>query len=472
MARQPEKPAYPKQDAQRRKTPQRLDFGAPQEPAGASRRPPAPQRPVYDFDREAATVRSAGKKAGPQRLDFRAAPEPEPAPFVNTVPPSVPPAAQAPAPTRAAPRPAQGTASRTARVRGAWQAPQARPARPKPPHAPVYDQQKEAPRARAPEKPKKRGFFAALALVHRQNKARRAARKDQPLTPAQARARKVRRALLAAAALTVALVAGGLVSIHLIFKVKSVEVTLPEAGAPPYSAAEIKAAFGQPLGDNLLGFDAAATAKRMAEELPYLETVTIARKFPDTVLITVTGAHEDYKIPYGGGWAVLSGAAKVLRVTPEEPEALMELIGVAAVSPQPGKAVVFDDEEKQRIFGLLCTYIGKHGLVPAAEIDLTDTLELSYLYDQRVRIVLGTANELDYKLGWAARLLTQQVEDAIGPEETGTLDVSHRNAEGRGEAVWSAGVLDRPAHAAQPEPEGEAAAPQAPENSGELVPAA
>lgn len=469
MARQPEKPAYPKQDAQRRKAPQRLDFGAPQEPAPAARRPAAPQRPVYDFDREAGASRRPAKKTGPQRLDFSAAAEPEPAPFVNTAPPPRPQAAQAPPPARPASRPVQGTA----RVRGNWQAPQARPAQPKPPHAPVYDQQREGPQARShpPQKPKKRGFFAALALVHRQNKAERAARKNRPLTPAEARARKIRRTLVKVAALTVALVAGGVVSIHLIFKLKSVEVALPETGALPYSAAEIKTAFGQPLGDNLLGFDAEATARRMEEELPYLESVAIERKFPDTVLITVTAAHEDYKIPYSGGWAVLSGGAKVLRVTPEEPEALMELIGVTAVSPQPGKAAVFDDEEKLRIFGELCTYIGKYNLVPVAELDLTDTLELSYLYDQRVRIILGTGNELDYKLGWAARLLTQEVEDAIGPEETGTLDVSHRNAEGRGEAVWSAGVLDRPTHPVQPEAEGDASSLQTAESDAQLQPA-
>lgn len=471
MARQPEKPAYPKQDAQRRKAPQRLDFGAPQEPANTARRPSTPQRPVYDFDQEVGASRRPAKKSGPQRLDFHAAAEPEPAPFVNTAPPARRQAAPAP-PPRPAPRSATEPAPRTARVRGNWQAPQARPAQPKPPHAPMYDQQKEEPRARgrAPEKPKKRGFFAALALVHRQNKAERAARKNRPLTPAEARARKIRRTLLKVAALTVALVAGGAVSIHLIFQLKSVEVALPETGALPYSAAEIKTAFGQPLGDNLLGFDADAAARRMEEELPYLESVAIERKFPDTVLITVTGAHEDYKIPTSGGWAVLSGAAKVLRVTAEEPQALMELIGVTAVDPQPGKAAVFDDEEKRRIFGELCTYIGKYNLVPAAELDLTDPLELSYLYDQRVRIILGTGNDLDYKLGWAARLLTQAVEDGIGPEETGTLDVSHRNAEGRGEAVWSAGVLDRPAHAALPEEE--TAAPQAAESDAQLQPAA
>ena len=60
-------------------------------------------------------------------------------------------------------------------------------------------------------------------------------------------------------------------------------------------------------------------------------------------------------------------------------------------------------------------------------MDLTNTLELSFLYQDRIRIVLGTTNDLDYKIKWAWEMVTPgQTSDSLGEEERGTLDVSSR----------------------------------------------
>ena len=78
------------------------------------------------------------------------------------------------------------------------------------------------------------------------------------------------------------------------------------------------------------------------------------------------------------------------------------------------------------------------GLGPISEVDLTNTLELSFLYQDRIRIVLGTTNDLDYKIKWAWEMVTPgQTSDSLGEEERGTLDVSSR----LGRARWRAGVL-------------------------------
>lgn len=75
-------------------------------------------------------------------------------------------------------------------------------------------------------------------------------------------------------------------------------------------------------------------------------------------------------------------------------------------------------------------------------MDLTNTLELSFLYQDRIRIVLGTTNDLDYKIKWAWEMVTPgQTSDSQGEEERGTLDVSSRGEDGLGRARWRAGVL-------------------------------
>ena len=56
--------------------------------------------------------------------------------------------------------------------------------------------------------------------------------------------------------------------------------------------------------------------------------------------------------------------------------------------------------------------------------------------------MLGTANDLDYKIKWAWEMVTPgQTSDSLGEEERGTLDVSSRGEDGLGRARWRAGVL-------------------------------
>ena len=56
--------------------------------------------------------------------------------------------------------------------------------------------------------------------------------------------------------------------------------------------------------------------------------------------------------------------------------------------------------------------------------------------------MLGTTNDLDYKIKWAWEMVTPgQTSDSLGEEERGTLDVSSRGEDGLGRARWRAGVL-------------------------------
>ena len=50
-----------------------------------------------------------------------------------------------------------------------------------------------------------------------------------------------------------------------------------------------------------------------------------------------------------------------------------------------------------------------------------------------VRVLVGTVNELDAKLDWAKYLLTDM---QVQGEQSGTLDVSTRNSEGRLTGHW------------------------------------
>ncbi|MFR9161847.1 MAG: FtsQ-type POTRA domain-containing protein [Ruthenibacterium lactatiformans] len=75
-------------------------------------------------------------------------------------------------------------------------------------------------------------------------------------------------------------------------------------------------------GENLFGFNTAEAQQAIAAALPYLESVEIKRRLPDTVVITATPAVETYTVESAAGWAVLSQSYKVLRVDAEAPAGL------------------------------------------------------------------------------------------------------------------------------------------------------
>lgn len=142
------------------------------------------------------------------------------------------------------------------------------------------------------------------------------------------------------------------------------------------------------------------------------------------------------------GWAVLSQSYKVLRVDAEAPAGLVRIDGAQADAPAPGQPVKFTEEDKLSVLQTVLSKAQAQGLGPISEVDLTNTLELSFLYQDRIRIVLGTTNDLDYKIKWAWEMVTPgQTSDSLGEEERGTLDVSSRGEDGLGRARWRAGVL-------------------------------
>ena len=473
----PQKPVYPKgEPQQRRQTPQRpvYTYGAdvqkqPRKPAGG--------RVVYDYNQSAgASSGVSGAQAGKPA-----------APFVNTAPTSRPgqdtvggaAAGQRtarnarwpePQPFRPAgaqsssgrdglhsqpPRPrtqentqrqTQQSARRTPpREEPRWRALPEQEAELKP-RPGIYDQ-----RADRPRQPRANGPQSGAASTpdgtppskksRKAQKKQRKKRPPRPLTPGEARRRRLRRGILAGVLIAVLLVAGFLISAAVLFKIETVTVEAP-GGTLAYEDSQIVAAFGQPTGENLFGFSTAEAQQAIAAALPYLESVEIKRRLPDTVVITATPAVETYAVESAAGWAVLSQSYKVLRLDAEAPAGLVRIDGAQADAPAPGQPVKFTEEDKLSILQTVLAKAQAQGLGPLSEVNLTNTLELSVLYQDRIRIVLGTSNDMDYKIKWAWEMVTPgQTSDSLGEEERGTLDVSSRGEDGLGRARWRAGVL-------------------------------
>ena len=87
--------------------------------------------------------------------------------------------------------------------------------------------------------------------------------------------------------------------------------------------------------------------------------------------------------------------------------------------PHDGKGFLADLQAKLDEYGM-------RGDV--TRIEFADTEQIAFLYQDRISVLLGTLNDLDYKLDRARYVLTNADGKGCGPTDTGRLDFSHTSA--------------------------------------------
>ncbi|MEG2378525.1 MAG: FtsQ-type POTRA domain-containing protein, partial [Clostridia bacterium] len=85
--------------------------------------------------------------------------------------------------------------------------------------------------------------------------------------------------------LTFCVIVGAIImSLTVFLKVAKVEVR----GAARYKSSDIVLASGIKVGDNLFGINKFAVSDKVLKKYPYIETLKITRRLPDTFVFTVT----------------------------------------------------------------------------------------------------------------------------------------------------------------------------------------
>ena len=324
-------------------------------------------------------------------------------------------------------------------------------------------------------------------------------RPPRRLTHSELRRRRRRRNLLMAFLGLLVVGIGVVLSLTVLFKVETFRIENMDESTPAntgiYTEDAILGALGVPVAENMFQFSAAQKEKSMVVSLPYLERVEIRRRLPSTLVIRVEPAVETWCAQSDSGWLTLSDGLKIMAIGETQPEGLPALLGLdieapvagyylklatpnATATPAPAASGVSssqtsstastsspstgeengDDplEDVNRLLELLWTYELKDD---CTSIQFGEANELYFIYQNRAKVLLGTFNNLDYKLKFAAYLLHNEDGKGIGDTEQGTLDVSHQLEDGSLRPTWSPGSItasdSAASDSAQTEPAGE-----------------
>lgn len=276
--------------------------------------------------------------------------------------------------------------------------------------------------------------------------ARREGRKKRRLTRAAVRRRRAIRRLTALALLLCVIGVGVYLTVTMLFKINTLQVAVDgevvqEVGG--YSSAEILQALGVHAEENIFSFDPAEKAAALEKQFPLLENIRVERDYPNTVVVRTNAATAVYAMQTSGGWLSLSAGLKILDQDSAQPD-LIILCGGEPVSTTPGTQLEFETEpsgpssgsaagpptdKRLESLNTLLTALDSSELgADVTRIEFEDPEQMAFLYQGRISVLLGTLNELDYKLRLAKYVLLNEDGKGCSPTDTGMLDLSHLSA--------------------------------------------
>ena len=292
-----------------------------------------------------------------------------------------------------------------------------------------------------------------------QSPARREMRKKRKVTRATLRRRRMLRRLTAFAMLLCVIGAGIYLTMTMLFRINSIQVQTPDGKQVTeiagYSADSILQRMGVQLEENIFSFEPGEKAAVLEQNFPLLGSIKVIRDYPNTVVVQVTEAVPAYAVQNGSKWLVISDKWKILSEENTQPEGLCTLYGGKLQDTTPGQGFWFvDDADAASASGsasgsetaesesavsaetdrmeALRTLVGKleeYGLSQdVTRLEVADTEQIAFLYQDRISVLLGTLNDLDYKLDRARYVLTNADGKGCGPTDTGRLDFSHTSA--------------------------------------------
>ena len=145
--------------------------------------------------------------------------------------------------------------------------------------------------------------------------------------------------------LSVVVISGAIVAaLTLFFKVETITVS--------GTTEEIITASGIQQGDNLFLLNKYEIYESILEKLPYVSSVNISRKLPDTLLIEVTDSNQGGVIEDHGTYWVLSAEGKILGKRAEAGHGAL-ITGLTLSEPEVGKKAAVEEGQERALKQLL-----------------------------------------------------------------------------------------------------------------------
>ena len=184
------------------------------------------------------------------------------------------------------------------------------------------------------------------------------------------------------------------------------------AGSERYSDATILEAIRLDTSDSMLLLNLSYLESKLEQTLPYVESATITRVWPDRITVEITDARPTLAVDTGDGYILMNNSCKVLDTDSGVlPVGAALIRGVDIEEAQPGKIVVFDSDISIEELTKLATAFDDMGLEGVSEYDLSAESNIVLVIDHRIEVKLGTLAGADEKLAFGKYVIEKTIEE-------------------------------------------------------------
>lgn len=199
-----------------------------------------------------------------------------------------------------------------------------------------------------------------------------------------------------------------IISTTVLFNITAIKVAKPGAN---YTANEIISASGLNAGDNMIRTDFKKSAERIETNLPYVLEATISKKLSGEVSISIKDTSAAILIELDEGYAIADIRGKVLEIVEKAPKdnTFMLLKTSKTVNAVPGTFFNFADDNEKMIYEKIIKELENTGIYEnITSIDISDHSSVKIEYQNRLRLLIGTTQDLDVKLKGAVKAITAE----------------------------------------------------------------
>ena len=234
--------------------------------------------------------------------------------------------------------------------------------------------------------------------------------------------RKRNMSLHYSAVVLIVLIIFSVLSVTVLFNIETAVVS----GSSIYTAEEIISVSGIEGGDNMIRKNLGKAGNAITSELVYIEEAKIRRKLPSSVEIVIVPCVETASLQDEGGFMIVSETGKILRLSEEPAEDTQVFYGAnPAEELKIGDTFRSDDDARTEVIYELMALSENKFVSEITSFDVSDRLNISCVYDNRIDIILGVITDVEYKF----RLANEIISTRISPGAEGRLKMLENGAQ-------------------------------------------
>lgn len=229
--------------------------------------------------------------------------------------------------------------------------------------------------------------------------------KKKPLSKKQ---RKFKNVILAIGMALGVLVIGLVLSLTVLFRCENIIVE----GVTRYDQNDIISVSTLDYGKNIFLTNRALACDKIEAKYPYIEEAQIHLSIPNTLRISVTEATPEYYIQDGTRYYIISKNSKLLEEVIERDQNIPTIKGCKLKSPKVGETVNVENSKVITVLNEVAESMTANAVTGIKEINLSDMSNIELNYEDRITIVIGMPDDIDYKIRTAMTIIYTKLSEA------------------------------------------------------------